>query len=509
MRDRKVEYDARNLTTHGVIVGMTGSGKTGLSIALLEEAAIDAIPAVIVDPKGDLANLALQFPEMRPEDFAAWIKEEDIPRDADQRKPSKKEYAQRLSERWKKGLAESDQSPDRIKYRRQAADYRIYTPGSEMGLPVSVLGSLERPRKQLPAEVLAEKIDSTANALLGLAGVSTEGVQSRELVLVGQLLQKAWRQGRDLDLPSLIKEIQSPPIKTFGTYNVETFFPAKDRLKFASQLNGFLASPALTTWTMGEPLDFDRLLWRNNKPQHAIFSIAHLDDHQRMFFVTLLLEEFLTWTRMQTGTTQLRALLYFDELFGYLPPYPQQPPSKRPLLTLLKQARAFGVGILLATQNPIDLDYKALSNADTWFVGKLQTDRDRARLLEGLESAAADRGAATDVKNVDRALSSLSNRLFLYHNINDNRPLVFQSKWCLSYLRGPLSRDEIKILMDEVKQKDELTRSGAALTARAGCPHCGAPLDYGVADRCQACGKNPMQAPASGAVPVAVAAVAP
>jgi hypothetical protein len=226
-----------------------------------------------------------------------------------------------------------------------------------------------------------------------------------------------------------------------------------------------------------------------------------------MFFVTLLLEEFLTWTRMQTGTTQLRALLYFDELFGYLPPYPKQPPSKRPLLTLLKQARAFGVGILLATQNPIDLDYKALSNAGTWFVGKLQTDRDRARLLEGLESAAADRGASTDVKNVDRALSSLSNRVFLYHHINENNPLIFQSKWCLSYLRGPLSRDEIKVLMDDVKRKDEMQRGGA-LVARPACPHCGAVLDFGVADRCQACGKNPMQPPTGAAVPVAVAAVA-
>ncbi len=494
-----VEYDARNLTTHGVIVGMTGSGKTGLSIALLEEAAIDAIPAVIIDPKGDLTNLLLQFPDLDPRQFAQWLNAED----ARQKQMTVEQYARELSERWKKGLAESDQPNERIMYPRDGVDYRIYTPGSEAGLPVSLLQTLSvSTSTEVPAEDLVQKINATVTALLGLSGISADPVQSREHVLVASLIQHAIREKRDVDLTSLIKEIQNPPLRTVGAYNLETFFPAKERLKFASQLNNVLASPVFATWMKGEPLDLGSMLYRNGKPQHLIFYLAHLDDHQRMFFVALLLEEIVAWSRRQSGTTNLRALLYFDEVFGYMPPHPANPPSKQPLLTLLKQGRAFGVGVLLATQNPVDLDYKALSNAGTWFVGKLQTERDKARLLDGLESVAAEYGTLTDRGYLEKVIASLGNRIFLMHNINEGKPKLFQSKWCLSFLRGPLTRDQVGKLMAGVKEAIRL----GAVPARRLCQHCQAEVPPGIADRCPACGKNPYSRPAgatSATAPVA------
>jgi hypothetical protein len=495
-RQHRVDYASRNLTTHGVIVGMTGSGKTGLSIAILEEAAIDAIPALIIDPKGDLTNLLLQFPDLDPHQFARWLN----PEDARQKNLSVPEYARQLSERWRKGLADSEQTPERIKYVRQAVDYRIFTPGSEAGLPLSILRTFAAPRPKPAREDLTQKISATATALLGLSGIAADPIQSREHVLVAQLLQKAWDEGRDLDLPTLITQIPRPPISRVGAYDMETFFPARDRVEFASRLNNVLASPGFATWTAGEPLDLGSMLFRNRRPQHLIFYLAHLDDTQRMFFTTLLLEEVLGWTRRQSGTTSLRALLYFDEVFGYLPPHPANPPSKAPLLTLLKQARAFGVGVLLATQNPVDLDYKALSNAGTWFVGKLQTERDKARLLDGLESVAAEYGTMTDRGYLEKVIASLGNRIFLLHNINEGQPRVFQSKWALSFLRGPLTRDQVAELVRPLKEQD---RSGAVVATLL-CPHCRAELPPGVADRCPACGKNPwVQGPAGSTAPVA------
>ncbi|MGL4555000.1 MAG: ATP-binding protein [Gemmataceae bacterium] len=412
--DRPVMYEARHLTTHGVVVGMTGSGKTGLSISLLEEAAIDGIPAVIIDPKGDLTNLLLQFPDLDPRQFAQWLNKDD----ARQKNLSVEKYAEQLADRWRQGLLESGQRVERIHELSAAVDFRVYTPGSEAGLPLSILRNFAAP-KGMALEDRTHKVNATVTALLGLGGITGDPVQSPEHVLLSQIILDAWDKGRDLDLLTIIQEIPKPAITTVGAYNLETFFPARDRVKFASQLNNVVASPMFAIWSRGEALDLASMIYKGGRPQHLIFSIAHLDDSQRMFFVTLLLEEMLAWTRRQTGTSNLRALLYFDEVAGYLPPGPASPPSKSPLLTLLKQARAFGVGILLATQNPIDLDYKALSNAGTWFVGKLQTRYDKARLLDGLESAAAEQGARTDRDYLERVISSLGNRVFLMHNINE------------------------------------------------------------------------------------------
>ena len=484
--DKYVLYDARDLTTHGVVVGMTGSGKTGLGISLLEEAAIDGIPSVILDPKGDLTNLLLQFPDLDPKRFEPWLNEED----AKQKKLSPAEYARQLAEQARQGLAETGQSPERIGRLAAASDWRIYTPGSEAGLPLSILGAFVAPKDKMPREALTQKIDATATALLGLTGIAADPVQSREHILVAQLLLHAWTKGRDLDLAGLILQIQNPPIRTVGAYNLEAFFPAKDRLKFASTLNNVLAAPSFSTWTTGEPLDLGAMLYRGGKPQQLIFYVAHLDDTQRMFFTTLLLEEVLSWTRRQSGTTNLRALLYFDEVFGYLPPHPANPPSKGPLLTLLKQARAFGVGVLLATQNPVDLDYKALSNAGTWFVGKLQTERDKARLLEGLDTVAAETGTLTDRGHLETVISSLGQRVFLLHDIHRPGPVLFQSRWALSFLRGPMTREQVARLMEPVKQR----AAAPAPLAIPLCTHCHAELGPDVTDRCPACGQPPWAA---------------
>jgi hypothetical protein len=495
LADKNVMYDARNLTTHGVVVGMTGSGKTGLSLALLEEAAIDGIPAVIIDPKGDLTNLLLQFPDLAPHRFAQWLH----PDEAKAKNLTVEQYAQQLSDRWRKGLLESGQQPERIRELSASTDFRLYTPGSEAGLPLSILRTFSAPRTKLSLEDMTQKINATTTALLGLSGISADPVQSREHVLISQIILHAWNKGRDLDLAGLIQEIQKPSISVVGAYNLETFFPARDRLKFASALNNMLASPVFATWTIGEPLDLANMLYRKGRPQHLIFYLAHLDDNQRMFFTTLLLEEMLSWTRRQSGTTSLRAILYFDEVFGYLPPHPGNPPSKAPLLTLLKQARAFGVGVLLATQNPVDLDYKALSNAGTWFVGKLQTERDKARLLDGLESVAAEYGTLTDRAYLEKVIASLGNRIFLLHNINDKQPRLFQTRWALSFLRGPMTREEITRIVAPIKQRDQLD----ATVALKVCNHCGAELPAGVGNRCPQCHKNPWETSGATTAPVA------
>jgi hypothetical protein len=489
--DKPVMYDARDLTTHGVVVGMTGSGKTGLCINLLEEAAIDGIPCILIDPKGDLTNLLLQFPDLAPADFERWLN----PEDARQRGVTLEEHGRQLSEEWRKGLAEWGQAPERIARLRDSSEWRIYTPGSEAGLPLSILSTFTAPKGAVTREALNQKIDATTTALLGLTGISADPVQSREHILIAQLLLNAWTQGKDLDLPQLISQIQAPPLRKIGAFDVDTFYPEKDRLKLAVALNNILAAPSFSTWITGEALDLSRMMYAGTKPRQLIFYIAHLEDAQRLFFLTLLLEEVLSWTRKQPGTTNLRAIVYFDEVFGYLPPHTANPPTKTPLMTLLKQARAFGVGILLATQNPVDLDYKALSNAGTWFVGKLQTERDKARLLEGLEGVAAERGSLNDRAYLETAISALGSRTFLLHDVHRNQPLLFKSRWALCFLRGPMTRDQVALLMEDVKkQQQPVSPVGSETAAEKGppsaiplCTKCQAELQPG-GKTCPACG---------------------
>ncbi|MCY2960170.1 MAG: type IV secretion system DNA-binding domain-containing protein [Planctomycetota bacterium] len=441
-RPELVLYDSQDLTTHAVCVGMTGSGKTGLCMALLEEAAIDGIPAIVIDPKGDLPNLLLQFPELRASDFEPWIDPEEARRNAS----SVPAAAQAAADRWAKGLAEWNQDGARIARLREAADFVVYTPGSNAGLPVSIVKSFAAPPRAVveDSEIFAERVSSTATSLLGLVGIDADPLQSREHILLANILDRSWRNGQDLDLAGLIGAIQTPPIQRIGVFELEAFFPAKDRFQLAMRLNNLLASPTFAQWLEGEPLDVGAALHtKAGKPRIAIYSIAHLSDAERMFFVSLLLNQTLSWMRTQSGTSSLRAILYMDEIAGYFPPV-ANPPSKAPLLTLLKQARAFGLGCVLATQNPVDLDYKGLANCGTWFVGRLQTERDKARLLDGLEGATP---GAFDRAAMEQTLAALGKRVFLLHNVHAKATRTFETRFVLSYLRGPMTRTEIQRLM--------------------------------------------------------------
>lgn len=444
-RDELLLYDANDLTTHAVCVGMTGSGKTGLCLSLLEEAAIDGIPAIAIDPKGDLGNLLLTFPELRPADFRPWVD----PHVATREGISPDQLAEKTAERWRQGLAEWGQEPARISRFADAVERTIYTPGSSAGMPLAVLRSLSAPPPALrdDTDAMRERITAAVSGLLGLLGIEADPLQSREHILLSNILDRAWRAGEDVSLESLVQTVSKPGIERIGVVDLESFFPSKERFALAMQLNALLASPGAAAWAQGEPLDVQRLLYTPaGKPRLSIISIAHLKDEERMFFVTLLLSEVLAWMRSQPGTSSLRALLYMDEVLGYLPPT-ANPPSKPPMLTLLKQARAFGLGVVLATQNPVDLDYKALSNAGTWFLGRLQTERDKARVLEGLEGASASAAGSFDRGAMEQVLAGLGNRVFLMHNVHEDRPTVFQTRWALSYLRGPLATEDIRRLM--------------------------------------------------------------
>src|SRR5215211_4390737 len=434
----RVFYDPADLTTHAVVTGMTGSGKTGLCITLLEEAALAGIPAIIIDPKGDLTNLVLHFPELAPQDFQPWIDPEMARRAG----KTLDQLAIDASTSWREGLQEWGIHGERILALKNAAQFAIYTPGSDAGIPVSVLSSLVAPALvwKENREALREKISSTVTALLGLVGYEDiDPIRSREHILLANIFENAWSQGRDVELTELILQTQSPPFDKLGAFPVNTFFPAKDRMELAMVLNNILAAPAFETWREGQSLDIKSMLFTDDhRPRHNIFYLAHLSDAERMFFVTLLLSAVESWMRTQSGASSLRALLYMDEIFGYLPPQ-RNPPSKQPMLRMLKSARAFGLGLLLATQNPVDVDYKALSNAGTWFIGKLQTEQDKNRLLDGLESASG--GVQRGV--FDKLISSLGKRVFVLHDIHASQPKLLQTRSTMNFLAGPIMRNRI------------------------------------------------------------------
>ncbi len=447
--DNLLMYDAKDLCTHAMCVGMTGSGKTGLCLALLEEAAIDGIPAICVDPKGDLGNLLLTFPELKPADFKPWLEASD----ANRKGMDLDAYAEETAATWKAGLASWGQSPERIQKFRDSVEISIYTPGSNIGLPLTVLKSFDAPPPELIADTdaMRERITGAASGLLTLIGIEADPLLSREHILLSSILDHCWRDNKNVTIGDFVRLIQSPPFDRVGVLDLETFMPASDRVKIAMQLNNLLASPAFSSWLDGEPLSIKKLLRTDTgKPRLSILSIAHLSDTERMFFVTILLNELVAWMRTQSGTSSLRAMFYMDEIYGYFPPS-AKPPSKPPMLTLLKQARAFGLGITLATQNPVDLDYKGLSNIGTWFLGRLQTERDKARVLEGLEGAASQAGQKFDRGAMEQKLASLGNRVFLMNNVHEDAPTVFQSRWAMSYLAGPLARHQISSLMADRK----------------------------------------------------------
>lgn len=453
LANKALLYDPADLTTHGFITGMTGSGKTGLCIGILEEAALQNIPAIIIDPKGDLTNLLLHFPELAPQDFEPWLDADVVRREA----KTLQAAAQETAATWKKGLADWGIDRERLLALKNAAEFAVYTPGSDAGIPVSVLSSLASPVEwEGNREILRERISSTVTAILGLVGMDDiDPLRSREHILLSNIFESAWSQGKELDFTELVLQTQNPPFDKLGAFPLESFFPPRERMELAIMLNNILAAPGFEIWREGWNLDLSSLLWAGDgRPRHSVFYIAHLSDTERMFFVTLLLSAVETWMRTQKGSSTLRTIVYMDEIFGYLPPS-VNPPSKLLFLRMLKQARAFGVGLLLATQNPVDVDYKGLSNMGTWIIGKLQTDQDKQRLLDGLEGAAG-RGTRGEL---DKLISELGKRAFVLHNIHEKEPVVFQSRWAMNYLAGPLTRTQVPAL-------NEL--AGATWTADSG-----------------------------------------
>lgn len=450
--DTEIHYDPADMTTHAVVTGMTGSGKTGLCIVLLEEAALQGIPAIIIDLKGDLTNLLLHFPDLTPQDFQPWI-DADVARRAGK---TVEQVAADASNSWRAGLKEWGIPQERVLALKNAAQFAILTPGSDAGLPVSVLSSLAAPEISWNEnrEVLREKITSTVTALLGLVGYTdVDPLRSREHILLSNIFEHEWSQGKDVVLEELVVQVQNPPFEKLGALPLETLFPAKDRIELSLVLNNILAAPAFQTWREGQALTIGSMLYsEDGRPRHNIFYLAHLSDEERMFFVTLLLSAVETWMRTQSGAASLRALLYMDEIFGYLPPL-RNPPSKLPLLRMLKNARAFGLGLLLATQNPVDVDYKALSNAGTWFIGKLQTEQDKNRLLDGLESAAG----GIPRMEFDQRISSLGKRVFVLHNVHASQPVLLHTRWTMNFLAGPITRNRIKDL-NQLANVDDAAR---------------------------------------------------
>jgi hypothetical protein len=464
------EIAARHLTTHGVIVGMTGSGKTGLGVVLLEEVLQAGIPALILDPKGDMGNLALRFPDLAPEDFEEWVD----PAEAAREGIDTAELASRTAERWTKGLASSGLGTADVRAFTEGAEVRIFTPGSTAGIPLNVLGNLSAPKGAAAQddEALREEIEGLVSGLLVLAGIDADPIQSREHILLANLVEHAWRQSVDLDLATLLMQIQDPPMRRLGVFELDTFFPAKDRMALALRLNGLVASPSFAAWMQGEPLDIDTILRApDGRPRASVVYMSHLSETERQFVVTLLLSKMVTWMRQQPGTSDLKALIYVDEMFGLAPPT-GEPPSKKPLLTIFKQARAHGVGMVISTQNPVDVDYKLMSNAGTWMIGRLQTERDKARIVDAMRSASGD----VDVASWGARIGELGKREFVLKTARTSRPSLFTSRWAMSFLRGPLTRPELLRLRDADGSTDPVT------DAASGAPPSDAPASPALAD---------------------------
>jgi len=451
--DDVVYYDSRDLTTHALVVGMTGSGKTGLCINLLEEAVLDNIPSIIIDPKGDITNLLLTFPNLQAEDFQPWVNPDEAQR-AGQDLAS---YSSDMASRWKSGLQKWGIVPERLAWYQKAAKFSVYTPGSDAGLPISILASLRAPSPQewqAGQEGILERLSGLTTALLALAGVAAEPVKDKEHVLISNIIEYNWRQGRNLTLEDIIMQIQAPPFEKLGVFTVDDYMSEKKRYNLAMEMNNIIASPSFQSWMQGEPLDIQKLLYQpNGRPKVSIFYIAHLNESERMFITTLILEAMLGWMRTLSGTTSLRALLYIDEMYGYFPPYPKNPPTKGPLMRMLKQARAFGVGLIMATQNPGDLDYKGLSNMGTWFIGRLQSENDLKKVMSGLQAmASAEEGI--NIKDVEQMIANIKPRVFLMRNVhNSGGPIMLHTRWAMNYLSGPLTRNQISVLMQRRKQE--------------------------------------------------------
>ena len=436
----------KNFTTHAAIIGMTGSGKTGLGIGLLEEAAIDNIPSIVIDPKGDMGDMLLTDPNFDPNTFKEWVEDE-----AKAKGEEPLEYAKKIASMWKEGIESWGQDSSRVE-RFSKVDKTIYTPGSSAGVSINILSSLEKPGSEImdDADNFSQYLTSTVSSLLTLVGIEANPLESKEFILLSQIIAKAWQSGINLSLESLVGAIMQPGFKKIGVLPLDSFYPQSERFKLANKFNSVIASPSFIGWLSGESLDIQKLLFdKDGKAKVAIFSIAHLSDSQRMFFVTLLLNKIVAWMRRQSGSSRLRALLYMDEIYGYFPPT-KNPPSKEPMITLLKQARAYGLGVVLSTQNPVDLDYKGLSNIGTWFIGRLQTKQDISKVIDGLGGKIDSSFSKEEIASL---LANLKKRTFFLKSAHLDDIRLFGTRWVLSYLKGPLKKDEIAKLMANKKQQ--------------------------------------------------------
>ncbi len=450
----------KNFTTHAAIIGMTGSGKTGLGIGIIEEAVLDKIPCIIIDPKGDMGDLLLAFPDFKPEDFEPWV-DENV---ANQKGLSKEEFAKKEAETWQKGIGYFGQDSDRVRRFKEGADFTIFTPGSSSGVSISILDSFKAPSEEVmsDSDTYSYLLNSTTSSILALIG-EQNSINSKEAILISNIFNFAWKKGVDLTLEDLIGFITSPPFSKIGVMELKDFYPQNERMKLAFALNNIIASPTFSSWLKGVELDINKLLYKDGKPRVSILNIAHLNDNERMFFVTLFLNKYISWMRMQSGSSSLRTLLYMDEIFGYFPAT-SNPPSKAPMLLLLKQARAFGVGIVLSTQNPVDLDYKGLSNIGSWFIGRLQTKQDIDRVINGLIKS----GSVLSKSDIEELLANLQKRTFLFKSAHRDDIDLFTTRWVLSYLKGPLNKDEIKFLMKD--KKEELSKKPKEIKPKKDAP---------------------------------------
>jgi hypothetical protein len=441
-RGLMLRVPANDLVTHGVVVGMTGSGKTGLVTVLIEEALCAGIPVLAIDVKGDLPNLLLSFPSLDVAHLAPWV-EQDESQDA----KGALEHAQAVADQRRRELETWSIGDPEIERFHRSTSLRVITPGATAGELLHVLSPLERrsDRWNTDPDSARDALSAAVSLLLRLLGRDPDPAKSREHVLLSVLAERRLRGGENADLGSLLRDLADPPIETVGEMPLNSFLRSTERRKLAAAINALLASPTFASWRQGATLDIGEWMApKDGRTPGVVVSVAHLDDEERALVLGVILEEVLSWVRTLPGSQKLRALLVFDEVYGFLPPHPANPPTKRPLVSLMKQARAFGVGVVVATQNPMDLDYRALSNAGLWFVGRLQTDADRARVADGL--ALATRADDEGVRDLERTLlQCLAPRWFVVRDVHAaSGPLLLHPRWTMSFMRGPMTRGEIR-----------------------------------------------------------------
>jgi hypothetical protein len=426
----KLDSDA--LLTHAVVIGMTGSGKTGFAVDMIEEAAIAGIPVIVVDPKGDLGNLALCWEEPNGYDLEPWVSTEEAQRSG----TTLAELAETTAKQQE--LARRSWNLDEAAAQLARVPVRVYTPGSTAGQTVNVLSVISNLESNGDDELTREAVSSAISAVLALAGIAADPLRTPEHVFLSTLVEKMLGDGLEVSLPALITATTNPPEGLMiGAFSVDEYMKPRERQTLALALNNLIAAPSFKLWGQGDDLDLDEMY---GKPGINVFYLAHLDDSSRQFFMTLLLGRIATWMRHQPGSRDLRALLFIDEAYGIAPPV-SNPPTKKPLLTLIKQGRAFGLGIVLATQNPSDLDYKALATG-IWAVGRLQTEQDRSYIAGALSSAHGG-----DCRQIDQALASLAKRQFLLAQAGKDLATV-EARQTLCYLRGPLTRTDVELLAE-------------------------------------------------------------